>query len=79
MQDWDTTINFLVAVLGLCAICFFMKSCTVQNNESDNATILKMVSEGADPIAARCAVYGMGSQAKECAVYTALKSKNVKE
>lgn len=66
--EWDFTINITVAILGLCAIAFFMKSCNVQNNESDNLAMVKMVGEGADPIAARCAVKGSGTQDKECAV-----------
>lgn len=79
MRDWDFTINITVAILGLCAICFFMKSCSVQNNESDNLAMVKMVADGADPIAARCAVMGRNTSDTECAVYTALKSTSVKE
>jgi len=77
--DWDFTINLIVAVLGICAIFFFMKSGVVQKNESDNLAMVKMVGDGADPIAARCAIKGSGTQDKECAVYTALKSASVKE
>jgi len=78
MRDWDFTINLTVAVIGLCAICFFMKSRSVQNNESDNLAMVKMVGDGADPIAARCAIKG-SAEVKECAVYTALKYTSVKE
>lgn len=76
--DWDVVISITVTVIGFCAICFFMKSCNTQNNESDNLAMVKMVSEGADPIAAHCAIKG-SAEVKECAVYIALKSTSVKE
>lgn len=55
-----------IVILGLVLVCCAMASCTATVSKDDNKAMVEMVKNGADPIAAKCAV--KGSAGSECAI-----------
>jgi hypothetical protein len=71
MDSFDK--SFISTIIGIVIVCCAMTTCTVRNNNSDNAAMAEMVKNGAEPLAARCAVKGSTNQASECAILAAKK------
>lgn len=58
------------------AICFVIVSiggCNAAINHQDNSAMVEMVSQGADPLDARCAI--KSSASTECGIRAATKNK----
>jgi len=67
----DFTQGLTVVVAGIILVVCAMGSCTHEVNKSDNIAMTEMVKNGADPIAAKCAVKGAANS--ECAILAAKK------
>lgn len=68
----DDGIKLAIAVIIGIIICVCaMASCAHKVSVDDNQTMAQMVKEGADPIAAKCAV--KGSSSTECGILAAAR------
>ena len=67
-----TTI-WRVVMASLCIIIATFSGCKMTTNYQDNSAMVEMVSKGADPLDARCAV--MTTEGSLCAIRAATKNK----
>jgi hypothetical protein len=73
----DNDQKFWVSVWGLVAVILIvLMSLAFANGQANNKTVIELVKLGADPVAATCAVNGIGQT--NIAVCTALGVKGVK-
>ncbi len=71
MED-DTKI-FKIMAIATCTLIATMGGCSAATNYQDNTAMVAMVSHGADPIDARCAI--KGAEINACVVRAATKNR----
>lgn len=67
MNDSDNLFTKIL-VYGLCFVVLSIGACTTTVNYQDNKAIEKLVSLGANPLDAKCAIRGEAERSTACTV-----------